>query len=68
MRMALRLMDPFGRMVPCPESTVGADGIFPLLIEQSYALSQEGRVQVLELPRGVAGEATAHGPGPLGRQ
>ncbi|WP_273102957.1 hypothetical protein [Thermus antranikianii] len=26
----------------------------PLLIEQGYALSQEGRVQVLELP-GVAG-------------
>lgn len=53
--MGLRLMDPSGRLVPCPESRVGADGVFPLLIEQGYALSQEGRVQVLELPRGVAG-------------
>ncbi|RTH99009.1 hypothetical protein, partial [Thermus scotoductus] len=55
MGWGLGLMGPFGLMGPGPESTVGADGIFPLLIERSYALSQEGRVQVRGLPRGVAG-------------
>ncbi|KHG66098.1 hypothetical protein QT17_01945 [Thermus sp. 2.9] len=56
MRLALRLVEPSGKLAPCPESVVGRDGLFPLIYAQSYVLGQEGRVQVLEIPKGVAGD------------
>lgn len=53
-QVALRLLNADGTLHPCPESRIGARGIwlFPVNF-QSYSEQRPGRVQVLEVEGGV---------------
>lgn len=56
-RIILRLLEPTGVLHPCPVSIVGASGAwaFPLGLS-SFNEQRDGRVQVLQLPDGVAAD------------
>lgn len=60
MTALLRLLEPDGKLHPCPASRLGANGIwvFPLGF-QSYSEERPGRVQILEVPTHV--EAGGYG-------
>lgn len=63
-RVLLRLLQPdSGRLVPCPVSRIGRNGIWSFPVgHQTYQETRAGRQQVLHIPDGVAADTLGVNP------